>query len=69
ECMTVPQLFRFENGIARASVEFFIKDPGSRQSHSSTYRQFATFRDGRILRMEEYHDAAALMAFMSLLKK
>jgi ketosteroid isomerase-like protein len=69
ECLSVPQLFRFESGVARTSVEFFIRDPESGQSHSSTYRQFATFRDSKILRMEEYHDAAALMAFMSLLKK
>jgi ketosteroid isomerase-like protein len=69
ECMSVPQLFRFENGVARASVEFFIKDPKTGQSHSSSYRQIATFRKGRILRLENYHDAAALMAFISLMAK
>jgi ketosteroid isomerase-like protein len=69
ECMSVPQLFRFESGVARASVEFFIKDPKTGQSHSSTYRQIATFRNRKILRLENYHDAAALMAFISLMAK
>ena len=67
ECLSVPQSVRFEDGLGRASVEFYIRDPSSGLQHAATYRQIASYRDGLILRMEEYHDAKALAAFMSLL--
>jgi hypothetical protein len=69
EFLSVPHHFRFEAGVARASVEFYIRDPRSGQSHSSTYRQIALFRDNKISRMEQYHDAPALLAFMAMMRK
>lgn len=67
ECLSVPQLFRFKNGVGRCNVEFYIRDPRSGLQHAATYRQVATFRGDRILRLEQYHDARALAAFLSLL--
>ena len=67
ECLSVPQSFRFEDGVGRASIEFYIRDPRSGLRHAATYRQIVRYRDDRIQRMEEYHDARALAAFMSMM--
>jgi ketosteroid isomerase-like protein len=67
DCLSVPQNFHFENGVGRCSVEFYICDPRSGLKHASTYRQLLTYRDDRILRMEQYHDARAMAAFLSLM--
>jgi ketosteroid isomerase-like protein len=68
EGLSVPQGFKLVDGIGRARVEFYLRDRRSGHSHSGTFSQALHYRDGRISRMEEYHDAAALAAFMSLLK-
>jgi ketosteroid isomerase-like protein len=67
ECLSVPSTFRFEDGIGRAGVEFYIRDPRSGLKHAATYRQVVWYRNHQVLRLEEYHDAKALAAFMSML--
>lgn len=67
DCLSVPHNFHFDDGIARSNVEFYIRDPNSGLRHASTFRQIGTFRDNLILRLEQYHDAQALSAFLSLL--
>jgi ketosteroid isomerase-like protein len=67
DCLSVPQNFHFENGIGRCNVEFYIRDPRSGLQHAATYRQIVTYRDDRILRLEQYHDAKAMAAFLSLM--
>ena len=65
ECLSVPQNFRLENGVGQANVEFYIRDKSGLQ-FAASYRQVATYRDDKILRLEEYHDAKALAAFMAM---
>lgn len=67
EGFSVPHSFRFNDGVATAGVEFYLKDRTTGYSHSGTFRQVLTYRNRRILRMDEYHDAAALASFMALL--
>jgi ketosteroid isomerase-like protein len=67
DCLSVAHNFHFAGGIGRSNVEFYIRDPRSGLQHASTFRQVATFRDNGILRLEQYHDAQALAAFMSLM--
>lgn len=67
ECLSVPHNFQFADGVGRCNVEFYIRDPASGLKHCSTFRQIGTFRDGLILRLEQYHDAQALAAFLSLM--
>jgi ketosteroid isomerase-like protein len=69
ECISVPHHFRFADGLGRASVEFYIRDPGTGHKHAATYRQIASYRDDKILRLEEYHDAKALAAFLDLVSR
>jgi ketosteroid isomerase-like protein len=66
EGLSVPHSFRFKDGAAAASVEFYLRDCRTGHAHSGTFRQVLTFRNGRILRMDEYHDAPALSSFMAL---
>jgi hypothetical protein len=67
EGLSVPEGIRFKDGVATASVEFYLRHLKTGHSHSGTFRQVLKFRNGRILRMEEYHDAPALASFMALL--
>jgi len=67
EGLSVPHSFRFRDGVATANAEFYLRDHRSGYSHSGTFRQVLTFRGHRILRMDEYHDAAALSSFLALL--
>lgn len=69
ECLSVPATFRFEKGVGRASVEFYVRDPRSGLRHAATYRQIAWYRGDKVLRLEEYHDAQALAAFMTLMSE
>jgi ketosteroid isomerase-like protein len=68
ECISAPQNFRFDSGVGQANVEFYIRDKSGLQ-FAASYRQVATYRDDRILRLEEYHDAKALAAFMAMLSQ
>jgi ketosteroid isomerase-like protein len=65
--LSVPHSFKFKDGVGTASVEFYLRDLRSGYAHSGTFRQMLRYRDGRVLRMEEYHDAPALHAYMQLL--
>lgn len=66
ESISVPQHFRFDNGLGRASIEFYVRDSESGHKYVGTYRQIATYRDNKILRFDIYHDASALAAFLEL---
>ncbi len=67
EGLSVPHSFRFRDGVATAHAEFYLRDRASGFSHSGTFRQVLRFRNQRIVRMDEYHDAAALVSFYTLL--
>jgi ketosteroid isomerase-like protein len=67
QSLSVPDKFRFENGLGYASAEFFMKDLKTGHDHSALFRQVVSYRDNRILRIEEYHDGQALMAFIAML--
>ena len=67
DCLSVPQNFHFKAGVCQCQVEFYIRDPRSGLQHSATYRQIATYRGKRILRLEQFHDARAMGAFLSIM--
>jgi ketosteroid isomerase-like protein len=67
QSLSVPDDFRFVDGVGHASAEFFMKDPKTGHDHSAMFRQVITYRDDRICRMEEFHDAQAMMAFVAML--
>jgi ketosteroid isomerase-like protein len=67
DCLSVPDDFRFENGEGHANTEFFMRDPKTGLMHSASFRQVLTYRDDKILRLEEYHDASAFAAFIAMM--
>lgn len=69
ESISVPNHFRFADGLGRASVEFYVHDPKSGHKHTGTFRQIVSYRDNKISRIEEYHDASALQAFCELVSR
>jgi ketosteroid isomerase-like protein len=63
ESVSVPEYFRFQDGIGRAKVECYIRHKVTRHTLVGSYRQLITYRGDRIERMEEFHDAAKMIAF------
>jgi ketosteroid isomerase-like protein len=63
ESASVTEQFQFEDGIGRARVEAYIRHRRTGHTLSGTYRQVVTFRGRKILRLDEYHDAAKMAAF------
>lgn len=58
--------FQFEDGIGRCKVEAYIRHRRTGHELMGSYRQVVTYRGRKILRLEEYHDAAKMAAFWRL---
>jgi len=67
ESVSVPEYFRFQDGIGRAKVECYIRHNTTRHALVGSYRQLITYRGNRIVRMEEFHDAAKMIAFWRMI--
>lgn len=61
--------FSFADGIARATIEHYIRHKKTRLAMTGSYRQVTMFRDGKIARVEQYHDAARTAAFWRLVER
>ena len=66
---SVLEQFRLTNGIGHARIEFYVRHKRTGHVLSGNYRQVTTFRDGQILRAEQFHDAARTAAFYRLLSE
>ncbi|MFA5898790.1 MAG: hypothetical protein WC829_06715 [Hyphomicrobium sp.] len=67
ESVSVPEYIRFSDGICRANIECYIRHKITRHTMVGSYRQLATFRADKIVRMEEFHDAAKMIAFWRMI--
>lgn len=63
---SVAEYFKFADGVARASIECFIRHRRTGLTLAGSYRQIVTFRGRKIARLQEFHDAAKLAAFWRL---
>ncbi len=63
EGISVTDYFRFRDGVARATVECFIRHRMTSHTLVGSYRQLVTYRDNKIARLEEFHDAARMITF------
>lgn len=68
ESVCVAEYFRLIDGVGRSRVEAFIRHKQTGHTLSGSYRQLITFRDGKIARVEEFHDAAKFAAFWRLIR-
>jgi ketosteroid isomerase-like protein len=66
ESVSVTEHFQFSHGIGRAQVEAYIRHKQTGLVLSGTFRQIVTYRGDKILRLDEYHDAAKMAAFWRL---
>ena len=55
------------DGLGRAKIECFIRHKQTGHTLVGSYRQVITFRGDKILRVDEYHDAAKMAAFWRLI--
>jgi ketosteroid isomerase-like protein len=69
DALSVVETFQFRDGVGHATSAFFMKDPTHGITHSAVFRQVVAYKDEKIFRLEEYHDAAAFAAFMALLQR
>jgi ketosteroid isomerase-like protein len=67
ESVAVAEYFRFEEGIGRATVECYIRHKTTRHTLVGSYRQLVTYSGPRIVRLEEFHDAAKMIAFWRMI--
>jgi ketosteroid isomerase-like protein len=68
ESVSVVEYFRVaDDGVGRSQIAAYVKHKVTGLALSGTYRQVITFRDGKIVRLEEYHDAAKMAAFWRLI--
>jgi ketosteroid isomerase-like protein len=68
ESRSVIDSFVFEDGVGRARIEAYITHRRTGHSLSGTYRQVVTYRGRKIVRCDEYHDAAKMAAFWRMVK-
>jgi ketosteroid isomerase-like protein len=66
ESKSVIEHFQFEDGAGRAQIEAYIRHRRTGYVLAGSYRQIVTYRGRKILRSEEYHDAAKMAAFWRL---
>jgi len=64
---SVSEYFRLGDGLGRAKIECFIRHKQTGHTLVGSYRQVITFRGDKILRVDEYHDAAKMAAFWRLI--
>ena len=67
ESVSVPEYFRFADGVGRSSIECYIRHRATRHVLVGSYRQLVTYRGDRIERLEEFHDAAKMIAFWEMI--
>lgn len=63
---TVPESVKLHGDVARVHVTAKVRHARTGHELEGTYRQIVTFRDGKICALEEYHDAAKMAAFWSM---
>jgi ketosteroid isomerase-like protein len=59
--------FRLVDGIGRARVKCVVRHKRTGHKLVGSYRQVISYRDNKILRLEEYHDAARWAAFWKMI--
>jgi ketosteroid isomerase-like protein len=67
ESVSVSEYFRFADGIGRAKIECYIRHKTTRHTLVGSYRQLVTYRGDKIERLEEFHDAAKMIAFWRMI--
>jgi ketosteroid isomerase-like protein len=66
ESMTVVDSFRYEDGVARAQVIAYVRHKTTGHVMTGTYRQVVHFQDAFVCKLDEFHDAARMVAFWKL---
>jgi len=67
ESVSVSEYFRLIEDVGRAKIECFIRHKQTGHTLVGSYRQVITFRGDKIVRVDEYHDAAKMAAFWRLI--
>jgi ketosteroid isomerase-like protein len=67
ESVSVPEYFRLADGVGRSTIECYIRHRTTRHVLVGSYRQLITYRGDRIERLEEFHDAAKMIAFWQMI--
>ena len=66
ESMSVVDRFVFKDNMARATIACFVTHKATGHVLSGSYRQVLVFREGKIAKIEEFHDAARIAAFWKM---
>jgi len=69
ECVSVPEYFRFTNGEARVWVQYYMCHRTTRHVLVGSYRQIIKFSGNKITHMKEFHDAARMTTFWTMISR
>lgn len=67
ESVCVTEYFRLIGGVGRTKIDAYMRHKQTGHTLVGSYRQVVTFRDRKILRLDEYHDAAKMVAFWRII--
>ena len=67
ESISVSEYFRYDGEVGRANIECYIRHKTTRHTLVGSYRQLITYRGNKIAHLEEFHDAAKMIAFWRLI--
>lgn len=67
ESISVSEYFRFTDGVGRAKIECYIRHKKTHHTLVGSYRQLVAYRGDKIERLEEFHDAAKMVAFWRMI--
>ena len=54
------------DGVGRATIECYVRHRTTRHVLVGSYRQLVTYRGDKVERLEEFHDAAKMIAFWQM---
>lgn len=66
QCSTSIASLKHDGASVRAHIAYTVRNRANGYVDAGTYRQIATFDNGKIARLEDFHDAPRLLAFWRL---
>ena len=67
DSICVTEYFRLTNDVGRAKIAASIRHKQTGLTLTGSFRQVVTFHERKIVRLDEYHDAAMMVAFWRII--
>lgn len=68
DCISTPLSFSYSDCVGRAQIHFQLRHKETGNVLRGTFRQIVGFQDQRIISLDEFHDAARMNTFWSMVQ-